>query len=493
MTTLAVSQAATRLTAANTSSRSLSSALNGTVDPSKLAGNAKVTGNPAALLKPKDGFIASAATSSPKLSSIAGVVANIVRAPAPALPQLAMDSLSAADRAAVQLAASGSQGRGVQDNLRKVAESEAFRGADARTQKNALETFLAGPPKSAQAAEKLTALLGNAHFRSMNTEEQGQVLDIFQKTSDEGRQHLLDLTQRTFVGFGEKIRNLGKPHADDYGFSALQDKDKNGQTLLSNLHAIATGKLDPSLEANGVHREDLLSSIMQEAGRPGEINQSSKGTCTVTSMQYMLCKEDPAEYVRLMRGLLSPSGEVKMRNGDTLKRDAGSVPQDTAWDRSASERIFQAAMMEYSNGKLNYDNGKDKSTGKENVFLWFDKKVNKGGLSADEQERGLQALFGRDFKQFTGLTPKMSVDVLKKLSGQNLLMDLKWGDGGHAVTFTKIEGDRVYFRNPWGATGDAKGTTYDHPPRQLEDPATRLESMSLKDFEKVFKRVFIPS
>jgi hypothetical protein len=492
MTTLALSQAAARLTVANTSSRSVSPSLNGTVDPSKITSNAKLTGNQAALLKPKDGFTPSAATRL-TLSPIPISVANIVQS-APALPQLAMDTLSAADRAAVQQAASGAQGRSVQDNLRKLAESDAFRGADARTQKKALETFLAGPPSSARAAEKLTALLGNAHFRGMNTEEQAQVMDVFQKTSDEGRQHLLDLTQRTFVGFGEMLRNVGKPHKpDDYGHSALLDKDKNGSTLLSNLHAIATGKLDPSLEANGVHREDLLSSIMQEASRPGEINQSSKGTCTVTSMQYMLCKEDPAEYVRLMRGLLSPSGEVKMRNGDTLKRDAGSVPSDTAWDRSASERIFQAAMMEYSNGKLNYDNGTDKSTGKENVFLWIDKKVNKGGLNGGEQERGLQALFGRDFKQFTGLTPKMSVDVLKKFSGQNVLMDLKWGDGGHAVTFTKIEGDRVYFRNPWGATGDAKGTAYDHPPRRLEDPATRLESMSLKDFEKVFKRAFLPA
>lgn len=316
-------------------------------------------------------------------------------------------------------------------------------------------------------------------------------MDIFRATDTQGRENLVDLTNHTFAGgLFTRMRHAGEPGKG--GHSALLDKDKDGHTLLSNLPAMATGPLAPTLEKNGITRDSLLASVMEEAGKPGEINQSNRGTCTVTSMQYMLCKEDPAEYVRLMLGLTSPTGTVELRNGATLKREEDSVPQDDAWSRSASERMFQAAMMEYANGGLNYSNVTDKNTGSKKILGIFNKHVSSGGLGTKAQERGLQGLFGKDFEPFTGFIPDISVDVLKKYSGRDLLMDLSWGGGGHAVTLQKIEGDRVYFRNPWGSSSDKVGTTYSKPNRRLEDPANGIESMSLKDFKKCFKRAYLP-
>ncbi|HVG58281.1 MAG TPA: hypothetical protein VNA24_06975 [Hyalangium sp.] len=455
-------------------------------DSTKSSGGVKLTAAKVALFKVKDGF-----ESGGKTSAIKGSIKfdpqtqPLSTGEVPDIPRGALDQLNAWDRELVENAARGRGGGEAQQNLRTLVESKGFTAMDASTQAKVLQTFVAASPSSAVAGKQLASLLESANFSALSADDKSKVLDIFQKTSTTGRNHLVDLTNRTFLNMFDVLRRAINPkgHA---GHSALLDKDKDGRTLLDNLHAMATGKLAPALEEQGISRASLLSSVMQEAGKPGEINQSSRGTCTVTSMQYMLCKEDPAEYVRLMRGLTSPSGTVKMRNGDTLKREEDSIAKDDATGRSDSERLFQAAMMEYSNGKLDYSNLTDKSTGK---------NVSRGGLNAAEQERGLQALFGRDFDQLNsgGLTGALAIEVLKKASGHRLLMDLKWGkNGGHAVTFVKIEGDRVYFRNPWGPTNDAKGTTYENPPRRLEDPDTRMESMSLKDFKKAFKRVYLP-
>jgi hypothetical protein len=447
-------------------------------DSAKPSGSLKAVAARVTLLQTKDGFEPQQKLPNVKLPPSKTVPVG----EAPTIPRGALDRLSAADRELVQKAASGADGGQVQQNLRKLVESKGFTDTDASTQAKALQTLMVSPPSSATAGRLLASLLESAHFNALSPGDKSQVLDIFQKTDNRGREHLLELTNRTFLSLKDVFRRVADPKAQ-VGHSALLDKDKDGRTLLSNLHAMATGKLAPALEEQGITRASLLSSVMQEAGQPGEINQSNRGTCTVTAMQYMLCKEDPAEYVRLMRGLTSPGGTVKMRNGDTLKREEDSIAPDSATSRSASERLFQSAMMEYSNGKLNYSNVTDTSTGKNTA---------RSGLNGDEQERGLQALFGRDYEQFGG-KPDKAVEVLKKASGQRLLLDLKWGkNGGHAVTFVKIENDRVYFRNPWGPTGDAKGTTYESPPRRLEDPDTRLESMSLEDFKKAFKRVYLP-
>jgi hypothetical protein len=403
-----------------------------------------------------------------------------------ALPQAALDLLPEMDRARVQRIATGGEGAPSHTHLATLAQSVGFQSMSPEIQAKTLKTFLGAPPHFEHTTQQLTSLVGSKNYAALSSQDQARVLDIFQNTWGAGRENLVNLTNRSMTGISF-ADGIFKPKIVQY--SALLDKDKDGNTLLDNLHAMATGPLAPALEANGITRSALLSSVMEEAGMPGEINQSNRGTCTVTSMQHMLCENDPAEYVRIMRGLTSPEGTVQLRNGATLRREEDSVAPDSATDRSASERMFQSAMMEYSNGNLDYSNLTDKNTGKKPGFLWFKKDVSHSGLYADQQERGIEALFGRNFNVVSG---NAGISELQQRSGQELLINMKWGDGAHAVTFEKIENGRVYFRNPWGPTGAPEGTTYDNPPRRLEDGATRLESMSMEDFQKVFHRVFIP-
>lgn len=65
-------------------------------------------------------------------------------------------------------------------------------------------------------------------------------------------------------------------------------------------------------------------------------------------------------------------------------------------------------------------------------------------------------------------------------------------DGGHAVTFMRVEGDRVFFRNPWGATDLPVGTTQRDGSR-VEAPATGLYSFSMEELRGRISGLTVPA
>jgi hypothetical protein len=64
--------------------------------------------------------------------------------------------------------------------------------------------------------------------------------------------------------------------------------------------------------------------------------------------------------------------------------------------------------------------------------------------------------------------------------------------GGHAVTFVRMEGDRVFFRNPWGEADAAAGTETNFGAR-VEDQATGLYSFSLEQFRERVYGLTVPA
>lgn len=241
----------------------------------------------------------------------------------------------------------------------------------------------------------------------------------------------------------------------------LTDKTKlssDGKTLLGELGDIATKPLHKD-----INRSALLGDMVKEIALPSAINQRNRGTCTVTSMQIMMAMDKPAEYARLVGGLASPTGKVKFANGDTAERAKGTTAPDNT-GRTASARLFQAAMMEYGNGnQVTYDNRTDHHV--------QGKKVMQSGLATDQSDRVMDALYGKDMATIQDrfmnsgaldrtLTPSKIVEEIARqtAAGHAVPVGMKWGDrdatgqthGGHMVLATKVENDRVYYNNPWG-------------------------------------------
>jgi hypothetical protein len=253
---------------------------------------------------------------SPARANTPAPVASSSRPPAsgvegPPLPQAVFDRLGEADKARLLELARAGPGTDARTNLGDVMGSPGFQRLNAEQQAQTLRTFLAAPPSSPTSTRHLTSLLGGAGFQSLSPADKVQALDVFRQSEVDGRKHLVELSHRTVNGR-----------------TALLDTGTDGHTLLSNLQAMATGPLEPSLASHGIPRAGLLCSVMREASNPEQ--------------------RHPAEYVRLLRGLTSPSGQVRLRNGDTLRRDPDSIPFPTATQRSASERLLQAARTDSS-------------------------------------------------------------------------------------------------------------------------------------------------
>lgn len=211
------------------------------------------------------------------------------------------------------------------------------------------------------------------------------------------------------------------------------EKSHGSKRLLDELTALSKATL-----AEGLDRKNLLTDTIQEIAMPSAINQTSRGTCTVTTLQILMAKEHPAEYTRLIAGLASTSGEVKLANGDLIKREPGTEkPDDTT--RSDSSRLWQPALMEYGNGKdIDYDNAKDtniRSDGKDlgmgltmsgvktAMEALLDKRVesvtNFAKLDSSKANHKLQELYelSRDYSEdeLKALTQEVETGELKTL------------------------------------------------------------------------------
>lgn len=235
------------------------------------------------------------------------------------------------------------------------------------------------------------------------------------------------------------------------------EKDlRDGKTLLQQLDGLSKQKFAPELAG----ADELLAHVVKEVFIPAAIGQGyEKLTCGPTSALAALAVQNPAEYVRLVAGLASPSGSVVMANGEPLVREPGTLNDDPAGiQRSVAQRLLGPAAMEYANGVLPYDNATDIS------MIAF------GGLTAGMEEHLLEGLFSRDFKSrydtsafMIGILP---IDMKRMLADQAIkaidsgeapvAVAMTWPtiDKAHFIVIDRIErtneGTFVIVRNPWG-------------------------------------------
>lgn len=214
-------------------------------------------------------------------------------------------------------------------------------------------------------------------------------------------------------------------------------------TLLQQLEYLSTAPTAPGLFGAA----SLLSVVVKEVAFPEMINQGGRGTCTVTATLIGLAMENPAEYVRLVTGLASPTGTVLMANGDLLEREADTVGDDGV-SRAITQRLLAPALMEYGDTAADYDNS----------------DPDAGGLWHDAHARVAEALFDRPFDHFQGITTwfgagysnaNMAIEAFQ--AGEwpvQLIVEFPGWDQTHVVLITGVEevdGQTfVTYANPWG-------------------------------------------
>lgn len=251
-------------------------------------------------------------------------------------------------------------------------------------------------------------------------------------------------------------------------------KATGGHDLLETLHAVASKPMVKPLDPDTV-----LSDLIQEVALPSAIAQGPNGTCTATSVQIKLARENPAEYARLVGGLASPEGKVTLANGDEVQRDPGSekaspraqkyrmpsgeiVTRPTQDSRTDASRLFQSAFMQYGVGAGNdYDPVKDTMQDPR-----FQGPTLTGKALAGISNASVETLLAPTFAGMVDDDAKSleTADaVVKRIAdetqrGNSVTVGLAWGEadkdgkihGNHVIDVTRVENGRAYYDNPWG-------------------------------------------
>lgn len=302
-------------------------------------------------------------------------------------------------------------------------------GAVTRNYKEVNASDPAGDVQAQRQVEANSALEAES-LAQMTPEQRRQYGDLV-KTTEGDPQARLALQLLAMQG-----KLTGQPLASD------------GSTLLTQLHAAATQS-----NAQGIDSKTLVCDMLREIATPSAIHQGSWGTCGPTSVQIKLAGDNPAEYARLVAGLASETGEVTLANGDVIRRDEGTENADAS-GRTQSSRLFQAALMEYGDGDANYDNATDTH--------WRNGQQG-GGLGGAQVNTLMEGVFGGDFttEEVSGMeldARRGRVDDIEAATarGESVPVAIGAGEktdgstGCHWVNVTRVEGDRVYYQNPWG-------------------------------------------
>ncbi|MDC0713766.1 hypothetical protein POL68_35190 [Stigmatella sp. ncwal1] len=354
----------------------------------------------------------------------------------------------------------------------------ALKGQPEQTQQALLEPFTR-PRLSEKKAAYASKLVHSPAWRSLGAPERTQLAQVLSTASPDNLRSLHTLAQLPGM---------------------LMDRDAQGGTLLSHLAQLAKGPLHPALHER---RAELLNGVLEETAQSFQVDQKEFNTCTVTSMQYELVRDNPAEYARLIAGLAGPTGRVGMRGGGEIELQDDSLsskasgPYSSA-HRTLSEAIFQTSLMEFANGIDEYyvqgSRGTDESVRPDGSTYT--------GQYASGMVQAASALFGRAYTTWykTPSTFDAQMEFLRNYqpAGPNTPVLISYDTtpgivgGDHAVNFVRVEGDRVFFRNPWGPEYFLKAGDIQHDQSRVEDPKTGLYSFTIEQLRTLMWDLTVP-
>ncbi|MEW6284557.1 MAG: hypothetical protein AB1758_38440, partial [Candidatus Eremiobacterota bacterium] len=324
------------------------------------------------------------------------------------------------------------------------------------------------------------------------------------------------------ITHGERSFDLRECLGDLLRDGKLSQKDREGKTLLENLDRLTLQNLGSQLEEQ---RWVLVGETLIHVARPEKmIFQGDRGTCAATTLQYLLARKNPAEYVRVVSGLASPAGQVRLqKEGLRLRTVPDSQEKDTS-GRGPACKLVQAALMDLARfldtggHEGVYSNSRDKFQATE-----AGRHVDFGtGLSSQAAARLHEALLGDTLVDSSDYMPLLAdrdgaadrvevgskaawayperiVEFLEKKTadGHAFYTALKWpmsrqemeNPGGHAVAVVAVKDGRVHFRNPWGHEDNPTAFLYGVDHQRGSDG---MESLPIQDFCKLLKHVAVP-
>jgi hypothetical protein len=262
------------------------------------------------------------------------------------------------------------------------------------------------------------------------------------------------------------------------------------QTLLDSLSKVHSEPL-----ANGVNRAELLGGLLRECAQPATIQQKDVNTCTVTSVQIMMARQNPAEYVRIVGGLAAqnvdkhghpnPNGTpapVQLAGPNQTVTRPFLAESDDHSGRSISSQLWQSSMMDLGAKQTNPNAQYDAVS---HVFIGADGNNLKDAAGNDVDTLNANQLQGVE----NAVTGKTWGQADRGFMANQIETEVQ-ASVGHGTPIHVTMGVGPYNHHGTQSTQDMTVTAFANGQYTLKDAAGNTQTMSAADFNARVKASF---
>jgi hypothetical protein len=321
------------------------------------------------------------------------------------------------------------------------------------------------PPEAPPSIKPKDETLVDGKLKDLKTFESGKT-DVKFDTAKKDAAALIDASSLSpdQKEMAKKVLSSLNPDQVDHfkellNKGTLTKKDSEGVTVLERLNKMVSEERNQGLKDNKIDGKTIMNQTVEMLADPLKIQQGNdKGTCAACTLNYILARNEPAELTRLIEGITSKDGRVRLKNGEEMKLNKTSLADDKS-GRTDAQRLIQSSIMDKGAFMgFDYDNTKDHDSAW--GFIHGDSRMTIGN-----QAGVYSAITGRPMDSPTSFMWGEE-DVAARIQaatgkGEDIPVIMSWGGkfGYHFLTVHEVKYDdagkpkSVIMRNPWGEDG----------------------------------------
>lgn len=318
---------------------------------------------------------------------------------------------------------------------------------------------IAKDPGDVTTVKASIALAKTAVLRHIRPDATTKLLEVFEHLGAEARVHLAQIAAR-------RLRKR----------SVVEDRDIEDTGLIEHLHALVRrGEFAEKIEASGARRRKVANLVVGAIASPHRLSFEEGSDGVLSAIEFALADTNPAELLRLWRGVVSHAMCVTLPGG-------GELDLSAKMDRTTERVTFAGQLTPLRLGLMSLaDLARPSAKQRRPTFTM----PGGHGIDADVVSRALERIYGVGFTVAAGANNALRHLERVSADAQRLppvFVSLLYTRGERLFVFDHMDAEFVYVRAPHGRSTKRAGAFRMDPRREVVDPDRGLDRIAKKSF-----------